>query len=65
MCVDCLWEKELQEIERRLVNSFYAPYAAELMTLSSGIKERTHIGDAASYRLEDIDVMVKQEMLKG
>ena len=65
MCVDCLWEKELSEIERRLVNSFYAPYAAELMQLAVGIEKRQHIGDAASYRLEDIDTAVKAEILKG
>lgn len=60
MCAACEYQSRLEEIETHLVQSAYAPYAAELLTLADGIKARQHIGDAIDYRLQDIEARVKE-----
>ena len=59
MCASCLYQDDLANIEQHLVQSSYAPYAAELITLAAGISVRQHIGDAIHYRLVDIEKAVE------
>jgi len=64
MCDSCGFEDTIATIENHLVQSAYAPYAAELVILKHGILERRHIGDAIEYRLQDMEKKVKDEQLK-
>ena len=59
MCAACDYQTDLANIEHHLVQSSYAPYAAELLTLAAGISARQHIGDAIHYRLVDIEKAVE------
>jgi len=60
ICDSCGYADTMSRIEKHLVNSAFARYAAELMTLLNGISARQHVGDAVSYRLEDIEKEVRE-----
>lgn len=64
MCASCDYQIDLDRIEAHLVQSGYATYAAELITLAKGIAERQHIGDAIHYRLVDIEKAVEGKSIE-
>ena len=59
MCASCQYQDAVDAIESHLVQSPYAPFAAELLTLRRGILDLEHCGDAIAFRLEDIDQQVR------